>query len=151
METRLAQLLAAYPWFEHTEGIKFAELERTAQRSIGHWLFLPGTFSAFHRVTSCDEVWAIHAGHVLLHVLTPAGGLSELQLGPNAGDGERAVATVPAGAWQAAEIPPGEPFAFGTNICAPPFAYEALEMATRADLSRAYPRHTDLIRRLTRL
>lgn len=146
----LEHLLKAYPWFDHPEGIKFVEVERNACRSVGHWLFLPGTFSAFHRVMNCDEVWAIHAGRLLLHVLTPAGEWQQLQLGPAVERGERPVATVPAGCWQAAEIPPGGPYAFGTNICAPAFEYSALQIAERNELRRAYPQHTPLVTRLTR-
>lgn len=143
----LARLLAAYPWFEHPEGIKFAEIERDEHRSVGLWLILPGRFSAFHRVTNGAEVWAVHAGSVRLHLLGLNGECECVQLGVNTG--ERPVASVPAGWWQAAELPAEASYAFGSNICAPGFQYSAFEVGQRDALCRTYPRHASLIQRLT--
>ena len=57
---------------------------------------------------------------------------------------------IPTGNWQAAELPEGLPFAFGTNVCAPSFSFEQFEIARRDDLLRDFPEHKDLILRLTR-
>ena len=143
-------ILAAYDWFDHPEGMKFVETHRDAHRSSGHWLFLPGVFSSFHKVRNNEELWLIHFGRVLVHVLDPDGTHHVLHLGTNLAAGERPVVTVPANYWQAAEIPEGTPFAFGTNICAPAFSYEEFTSARREDLLRDFPDHADLIMRLTR-
>ena len=66
-----------------------------------------------------EELWLIHLGRVLVHVLDPDGAHHVLRLGADLAAGERPVVTVPVNYWQAAEIPEGTPFAFGTNICAP--------------------------------
>jgi len=148
MEPTVESLLKAFAWFDHREGPKFVETHRDAHRTSGHWLFLPGAFSRFHRVTNNEEIWAIHAGRLRLHVLGPDGTLTTSVLGVDVAGGERPVVTVPIGHWQAAELPPGEPLAFGTNVCAPCFQYAEFAIANRAELLAAYPAHRELIGRL---
>jgi predicted cupin superfamily sugar epimerase len=144
-------ILAGYDWFDHHDGpYLFVETHRDAHRSSGHWLFLPGAFSSFHKVRNNEELWLIHVGRVLVHVLDPDGAHHVLRLGTDLAAGERPVVTVPVNYWQAAEIPEGTPFAFGTNVCAPPFSYEEFAIARREDLLRDFPNHADLIMRLTR-
>lgn len=43
----------------------------------------------------------------------------------------------------------GEPFAFGTNVCAPPFAFDRFELVPRADLLALHPRLHDIVKRLS--
>jgi predicted cupin superfamily sugar epimerase len=144
------ELLAAYDWFDHPDGPKFVETHRDAHRTSGHWLFLPGVFSSFHKVRNNEELWLIHAGRLLVHVLDPDGVHHVLRLGLDLAAGERPVIAVPADHWQAAEIPDGTPFAFGANVCAPPFFWEEFDIARREDLLQEYPEHAHLIERLTR-
>lgn len=146
----LDKILATYDWFDHPDGPKFAETHRDAHRTCGHWLFLPGSFSSFHKVTNNEEVWALHLGRLLVHVLEPGGAHWVLRLGTDFDAGERPVVTVPAGYWQAAELPPGVEFAFGANICAPAFSFAEFAIATRHELLAAFPEHRELICRLTR-
>jgi predicted cupin superfamily sugar epimerase len=147
----IAELLAAYDWFQHPDGpYFFVETHRDVHRTSGHWLFLPGGFSSFHKVTNNEELWLIHVGRVLVHVLDPDGVHHVLCLGTDLAAGERPVVVVPVDHWQAAEIPDGTPFAFGTNVCAPPFSYEEFAIAGREELLRDFPEHVDLIKRLTR-
>jgi len=143
-------ILAAYDWFDHPDGPKYVEAHSDAHRNSGHWLFLPGVFSSFHKVGNNEEFWLIHLGRVLVHVLDPDGTHHVLRLGTDLAAGERPVVTVPVNYWQAAEIPEGTPFAFGTNVCAPAFSYEEFAIARREDLLRDFPDHAALIMRLTR-
>lgn len=145
----LEALLDGYRWFDHREGMKFVETHRDAHRTVGHWLFLPGTHSAFHRVTNCEEIWAIHAGRLDLHVIDTAGTYRRHHLGLDLASGERPVVTVPPRSWQAAELPAGLPLAFGTNICAPGFQYSEFELGKRAEMLASFPEHADLISRLS--
>lgn len=92
----------------------------------------------------------IHVGRLLVHVIDPDGAHHLLRLGLDFAAGERPVVAVPDGYWQAAEIPEGTPFAFGTNVCAPPFYWEEFAIARREDLVKEYPDHAHLIERLTR-
>ena len=144
------EILAAYDWFDHPEGVKYAISYGDEHRNTGHFLLLPGIISAFHKVRNNEELWLIHLGRVLVHVLDPDGTHHVLPLGTDLAAGEQPVVTVPVNYWQAAEIPEGTPFAFGTNVCAPAFSYEEFAIAHREDLLREFPDHADLIIRLTR-
>jgi predicted cupin superfamily sugar epimerase len=146
----LDDFLARYEWFDHPDGPKFVETHRDQYRTSGHWLFLPETFSSFHRLGNNEELWLIHAGRLHVHVLEPTGRHSVLRLGLDVAAGEQPVAIVPLGYWQAAELPEGVPFAFGTNVCAPPFSFETFSIASRLTLTSEYPEHAELIHRLTR-
>ena len=146
----LNEILASYEWYDHPEGMKFVETQRDAHRTSGHWLILPGAFSAFHKWAGGDELWLIHVGSLALHVIEPSGAYSSLRLGTDVGAGERPVAAVPASCWQAAELPAGVEFAFGTVVCAPPFSFEELITADVQRLQDEFPQHGALIRRLTR-
>ncbi len=146
----LDDLLASYKWFDHIDGPKFVETHRDQYRTSGHWLFLPGVISYFHEVLDNDELWLIHSGSLMLHLLANDGSYQLLRLGTDVKGGERPVVSIPAGCWQAAEIPEGIPFAFGTNVCAPPFSYDNFLLAKREKLMQKFPAHADLIRRFTR-
>jgi predicted cupin superfamily sugar epimerase len=114
--TSLHDILDAYHWFDHVDGPKFVETHRDRFRTSGHWLFLPGAVSYFHKVLNNDELWHIHSGRLILHLLTPEGDHQKLLLGADLKSGERPVIVIPATCWQAAEIPGEVPFAFGTNV-----------------------------------
>ena len=146
----LADILASHEWLDHPDGPKFVETHRDAHRTSGHWLFLPGSVSAFHKVDNSEELWLVHMGKILLHVIEPAGDYRLIRLGFDLRGGERPVAAVGAGYWQAAELPDEVPFAFGTNVCAPPFSFDEFSIAQREALAREHPTHAQLIRRLTR-
>jgi len=148
--TALNTLLSSYQWFDHPDGPKFVETHRDQFRTSGHWLFLPGAVSYFHKVLNNAELWYIHAGRLILHILTPEGDHQELHLGTNLDSGERPAVVIPARCWQAAELPDGVSFAFGTNVCAPPFSYDQFTLADRNALTQEYPLHAGLIQRLTR-
>lgn len=143
------RLLAAYAWYDHPEGPKFVETHRDPHRTSGHWLFLPGATSAFHRVLDSEELWLAHQGRLIVHVIDPDGGHRAHLLGPDPAGDARPVLAVPVGWWQAAELAPGEPFAFGANVCAPGFSFERFELAARDALVAAFPAHRALIERLT--
>ena len=77
----LADLLAAYEWLDHPDGPKFVETHRDAHRTSGHWLFLPGSFSSFHKVTNNEELWLLQAGSLLLLVIQRSGESRLIRLG----------------------------------------------------------------------
>ncbi len=144
------ELLTAYPWYDHPDGPKFVETHRDPYRTSGHWLFLPGAVSYFHKVTNNEELWLIHQGRLMLHVLNPDGSYQLLRLGTDLAAEERPVAAVPTGSWQAAELPADTPFAFGANVCAPCFSFEEFGIADREELLRQYPGQAELISRLAK-
>ena len=148
--TDIADILNSYDWYDHPDGPKFVETHRDDHRSCGHWLFLPGVFSSFHKVFNNEELWLIHRGRLLLHLLQPDGGHRVLRLGTELAAGERPAMAVPAGCWQAAEIPGDTPYAFGSNVCSPPFSYDQFAIGCREKLVAEFPDHRELVERLTR-
>lgn len=146
----LDKFLSRYDWFDHPDGPKFVETHRNEFRTSGHWLFIPGAFSSFHKVTNNEEIWAIHIGKLLVHIIDQNGVLTTKQLGFDLDSGEFPLITVPAGHWQAAEIPDNVQFAFGTNICSPPFSFDAFTIAERSRLLQLFPKYSEIISRLTR-
>ncbi len=146
----LQDILGSYKWFDHIDGPKFVETHRDQYRTSGHWLFLPGAISFFHKVLDNEELWLVHSDKLLIHILDANGRHNVLRLGLDLREGDRPVVAVPAGCWQASEIPEGIPFAFGTNVCAPAFSYEHFILGDRDELIQRYPNHRNLITRLTR-
>ncbi|MDX2303719.1 MAG: cupin domain-containing protein [Microscillaceae bacterium] len=144
----LQAILKAYNWYDHPEGPKFVETHRDAYRTSGHWLFLPGAISAFHQVLNNEELWLIHQGRLRVHVIDSEGQHTVHQLGMNIQAGERPVITVPLGYWQAAELPEGEAYAFGTNVCAPCFEFQEFRLGLRDEMIAMFPQHEVLIGRL---
>ena len=147
MIDRLSKL---YDWFDHPDGPKFVETHRDDFRTSGHWLFLPGAFSSFHKVKNSDELRFIHQGKLLLYFFGSDRKLNTIRLGVDLDSGEVLVANVPADCWQAAELTENQAFAFGTNVCAPPFSFDEFSIAERTCLILNYPKEKDLILRLTR-
>lgn len=145
----LDNLLQSYNWYDHPEGPKFVETHRDEYRTSGHWLFLPGAISAFHQVLNNEELWLIHQGRLLIHVIDPEGKHMIHRLGNDVNTGEKPVISVPKGYWQAAELAADEDFAFGTNVCAPCFEFDLFKLASRAELTKEFPEHRELITRLT--
>jgi predicted cupin superfamily sugar epimerase len=145
----LGDILRTYDWYDHPEGMRFVQTHRDAYRTCGHWLFLSGHISAFHRVLNNEELWLIHEGSVHVHVISSDGEYTLVRLGMDFAAGERPVISIPEGHWQAAEVPEGTAYAFGSNVCAPGFTWDAFELGARDALLDAFPAHRDLVLRLT--
>lgn len=112
-----------------------------------YYLLQAGDCSRLHRIAS-DEMWHFHAGGTLaVHVIDPTGDYQCLSLGLSAGAVPQQV--VPAGAWFGAEPSPGTDYVLVGCTVAPGFDFADFQMADRAALLAAYPRHAGLIRRLT--
>lgn len=154
----------------HPEGGYFRETYRAADRIAAsalparfgaaracstaiYFLLTRDAFSAFHRIRS-DELWHFYDGDtVTLAMLDPNGDgtLATASLGRDPGRGESPQVVIPAGAWFAAEIAAGGTFALVGCTVAPGFDFADFELADRAALAATYPRHRDVIERLTRV
>lgn len=99
---QLSALIGSYAWYDHPEGPKFVETHRDDHRTSGHWLFLPGAISAFHRVLNNEELWLAHAGRLVVHVIDLEGRHTQTTLGVDVAAGERPILAVPRGHLQAA-------------------------------------------------
>ena len=112
------------------------------------YLLEPGDFSALHRIRS-DEMWHFYAGGpVALHCIDPDGNHSSVRLGKDPDAGEVFQAVVPAGTWFGAV--PTAPYSLVGCTVSPGFDFDDFELADRETLLREYPRHREIILRLTR-
>ncbi len=143
-----------------TEVIALLGLE-PLPREGGHWtqvwidenftaiyfLLRPHDFSAFHRPGGIELYHHYAGAPVELWQLRPNGSSAVDVLGPDLAAGQRPVVVVPDGVWQGSRTL-GEWSLLGCTM-APPFRWEGLELAERADLLAAYPDRTKVIEALT--
>ncbi len=126
--------------------------ERVFSTAI-YFLLRGDEFSALHRIRS-DELWHFYLGSRLEVVeITPGGELRVTRLGNDVAAGEVPQAVVAAGHWFGARLgSPRPPEAYALVGCtvAPGFDFADFEMAERADLLAACPRHESIIRTMTR-
>jgi predicted cupin superfamily sugar epimerase len=127
-----------------------------------YYLLAGDDFSAFHRIKS-DELWYFHAGTgIRLWEIGADGRLFEHRLGP----GAEYFCAIGAGNWFSAEplilgpaaaepiiLDPAAanaPWALVGCAVSPGFDFCDFELAKREELAAAFPRHRELIERLTR-
>jgi uncharacterized protein len=123
--------------------------DRSASTHI-YFLLLNGQFSAFHRIAA-DEVWHFYSGDPLLvHEITHSGRLVTHRLGGDPEKGDSFVAVVRAGNWFGSMVADGGEYALAGCTVAPGFDFADFELAEREVLTAQYPKHEELIRRLTR-
>lgn len=123
--------------------------DRSASTAI-YFLLEGDDFSAFHRIAA-DEVWHFYAGSALIvYVIDPEGKQFELHVGDGPERGEAFQAVVQAGCWFGSRLKDASGFALVGCTVAPGFEFADFELATRAELVRAYPEHRQLIEELTR-
>ncbi len=150
----------------HPEGGYYRETYRSAEtvaagalparfagnRSFGtsiYFLLPADTFSAFHRIRQ-DEVWHFHGGGTLIiHAIDGEGRYSIHRLGMDPERDGRPQAVIPAGSWFGAEVEDGDYVLAGCTV-APGFDFADFEMGGREALLKEYPRHAEIILRLTR-
>jgi predicted cupin superfamily sugar epimerase len=107
-------------------------------------------FSALHRLKQ-DEVWHFYDGSSLtVHVLDPAGDYSKIKLGWRIEQGESPQAVVTAGCWFGATVDVPGRYALAGCTVAPGFDFADFELPAREQLSKLYPRHQEIIGKLTR-
>jgi predicted cupin superfamily sugar epimerase len=160
MSSDLDALVRALSLSPHQEGGFFRQTFRSSLTVPAHggtraastaiyYLLPAGELSALHRVRS-DEVWHWYAGAPLaLHRLDDDGTHRVTLLGANLAQGEEPQVIVPAGTWQAALASPD-----GWTLCgctvAPGFDFADWELPSRDEAQARFPRHAELIARLTR-
>ena len=105
-------------------------------------------FSAFHRI-AYPEIWYYHDGEpVTVHEIDLQGNYQARTLGK--GEGQVLSLVVEPGVWFAAELPGKQGYGLVSCAVAPGFQFEIFEMGKREDLLSSYPRHEEILRRLSR-
>ncbi len=141
--------------YRSTESIKSSDLPDRYQSdhcfSTAIYFLLKGNESSvFHRIKS-DEIWHFHIGSpLLIHSIDQDGMLFEIKLGRDLENGELLQAHIRQGCWFAAEVLDKENFTLVGCTVAPGFEFEDFELADSDKLSAQFPRHSELIKRLSR-
>jgi predicted cupin superfamily sugar epimerase len=143
----------------HPEGGFYKEVFRSAivvsrssaikQACTSIYYLLEGKdYSGFHRLKS-DEIWYFHKGVTLyIHAINEDGDYTMYELS-DSNSGHLSV-VIEAGIWFAAEIPSGKDFTLVSCAVAPGFEFAEFEMAEQEALSKQYPQHAELLKRLCR-
>lgn len=122
---------------------------RSASTCI-YFMLTSDEFSAFHKVNQ-DEAWHFYMGErIVLHMISPEGEYSKVNIGSDFSLGETPQFVVPAQHWFAAEVNNENSFALVGCTVAPGFDFKDFELGEREQLQNKFPKHSELIKKLTR-
>lgn len=114
-----------------------------------YFLLTSEKFSAFHKISQ-DEIWHFYNGTTLkLHVISPLSEYSNVLIGNDFKNGEIPQFTVPAHHYFAAEVLKKDSFSFVGCTVAPGFDFKDFVLPSCAALVSEFPKHRDVIERLT--
>jgi uncharacterized protein len=136
---------------EQIEGIHLRE-KRNGTRSLSTSIFFllrSGEKSCLHRIKS-DEIWYFHAGSPLaIHSVNQSGDYVEKILGSEHGKQQHLQCLIPAGTIFGAEVVHPGAFSLVGCMVTPGFSFEDFEIMTQQCMLELYPRHKELILKLT--
>ena len=113
-----------------------------------YFLLEKGNVSHFHRIQS-DEIWYYHDGSPLtIPVIFPNGTLNQFKLGSDIEKGEQLQIVVPAGSIFGSYCSDG--FSLVGCMVSPGFDFEDFELFTTNALTKLYPQHSVIIKKLTK-
>jgi predicted cupin superfamily sugar epimerase len=116
-----------------------------------YYLITETGFAAIHKVAS-DEVFHFHLGDpAILSIISPAGELTEICLGPGIQDGHVLQAVVARDPWQGLDLKPGGNWALLGATVAPGFDFGDFYLPGADEMLKLYPQHDATIHRLTRV
>jgi len=166
MSSKASSYIKRLQLIKHPEGGYFREVYRSGEMILPEYLpkrykaprnfstsiyfLLEGNqFSAFHFLQS-DELWHFYDGSsVLLYVIDQKGNLSVQKLGK--GEDSNFQITIQKKNWFAAEVENKKSFSlFGCTV-SPGFEFDDFKLGKRNELIKKFPRHKNIISRLTRL
>ena len=140
----------------HPEGGFYKETYRSESRDGAraaateiYFLIQSNNVSKFHRIDA-DEMWHFFAGDPLnVHMIDQDGEYDVHRLGPIPDKGQVFQAVVPTGVWFGADVAIGGDYSLVGCTVAPGFEFSGFELAERNDLTRRFPEHDAIIKRLT--
>ena len=125
-----------------------ADGERNYSTSI-YFLLNENDFSAFHKIRQ-DEIWHFYAGStLLLHTINPNGNYNLTRIGNNLENGDFFQFVVPAGTWFASEVENKTSYSLCGCTVSPGFDFRDFEMPSAKTLSKTFPQHQEIIKRLS--
>lgn len=139
----------------HIEGGYFREIylcdTKIEKRSIVssiYFLLKKGDFSAFHIIRQ-DEQWVhVNGAGMYIHMIDKDGGYSLVTVGTDYSNGEEPSFIVPANTYFASESA-GDYSLVVCNVF-PAFRYEDFMLPKRDEFIKQFPKHREIIKRLTR-
>lgn len=137
--------------FTNVDGITIG-LEKSEYRPLStsiYFLLSDKEVSHFHRLKS-DEIWYYHGGETLIvTIINTDGELKEYSLGMDLESGELPQIVVPAGAIFGSYVESGEGTSLVGCMVSFGFNFEDFELFTRDYLLLLYPKHSNIIKKLT--
>lgn len=115
-----------------------------------YYLLTPETFSQMHRVPGMELFHFYLGDPVEMHQIAPDGAGERIVMGGDIASGMNLQHVVPGGYWQGARLRPRGNFALMGTTMSPGFDYADYETATRQELLRMFPQHSEVISVLTR-
>ena len=114
-----------------------------------YFLLTSDNFSAFHRIKQ-DEMWHFYEGSPLVvHMIDPQGNYSFQKIGLALEDEQVPQYVVPKGIWFASEVLDSDSYSFVGCTVSPGFDFDDFELADKKLLSDEFPKHLQIIDRLT--
>ena len=122
--------------------------ERNYSTSI-YFLLNENDFSAFHKIRQ-DEIWHFYAGStLLLHTINPNGNYNLIRIGNKLENEDFFQFVVPARTWFASEVENKTSYSFCGCTVSPGFDFRDFEMPSAKTLSKIFPQHQEIIKRLS--
>ena len=114
-----------------------------------YFLLTSDKFSAFHKINQ-DEIWHFYKGSSLkLHMISPEGVYSFVNIGNDFTNNEVFQFTVPAHYYFAAEVIKNNAFSFVGCTVSPGFDFRDFVLPSCKELSGEFPKHSKIIKQLT--
>lgn len=142
---------------KHVEGGYFKQTFVSSEEVDGnrklyssiYFLLKKGEVSNFHVLTA-DEMWYFHGGSALtIYMIDEDGALIEKKLGLDIENGEEPQVLVPKGYIFGSSMN-NDGFSLVGCMVAPQFTFEDFKLFKREELLSAYPKHKEIILKLTR-
>jgi predicted cupin superfamily sugar epimerase len=116
-----------------------------------YFLLTSNNFSAFHKINQ-DEIWHFYDGSpIRLHIISECGVYTNQLIGIDIKNGQLPQFVVEGGSWFAAEVEYPDAFSFVGCTVAPGFSFDDFELGIQNELIKMFPKHKDVIEKLTRL
>ena len=132
----------------HREKLETPRGLRGTMTSIYYMLTDDSPVDHFHTKHS-DGIQYHHFGAPLTyHLIHPDGRYEAVVLGPDLAAGQVPSVAVAGGVWKAAELRAGE-YGLVSEVVAPGWEMEDMILVTRAELLERFPKHAEVITRLT--
>ena len=114
-----------------------------------YFLLTSDTFSAFHRIQQ-DEIWHFYDGSpIKLHTISENGIHSEFIIGNDLINGQSPQLMVPGGHWFGAEVINKNSYSLVGCTVSPGFNFDDFELPKRKKLISLFPKHKEIIKKLS--